>query len=67
MIAVVGQLIEKAGGMQGLISTLQQHGLGGAVQSWVGTGANEPVSGDGWARRCSSAAWVRWYRKRRAS
>lgn len=46
MIAVVGQLIEKAGGVQGLIGMLQQHGLGGAVQSWVGTGSNQPVSGD---------------------
>lgn len=46
MIGVAGQLIEKAGGVQGLISMLQQHGLGGAVQSWVGTGANQPVSGD---------------------
>ena len=46
LIAVAGQLIEKAGGVQGLVSMLQQHGLGGAVQSWVGTGANQPVSGD---------------------
>lgn len=46
MIAIAGQLIEKAGGVQGLISMLQQHGLGGAVQSWVGTGSNQPVSGD---------------------
>ena len=46
MIGVAGQLIEKAGGVQGLISMLQQHGLGGAVQSWVGTGANQPVTGD---------------------
>ncbi|WP_426702885.1 YidB family protein [Rhodanobacter sp. Col0626] len=46
MIAIAGQLIEKAGGVQGLISMLQQHGLGGAVQSWVGTGTNQPVSGD---------------------
>lgn len=45
LLGVVGQLIEKAGGMQGLIGMLQQHGLGGAVQSWVGTGANQPVSG----------------------
>ncbi len=45
LIGVVGQLIERAGGVQGLISMLQQHGLGGAVQSWVGTGANQPVSG----------------------
>lgn len=46
LIAVAGQLIEKAGGVQGLVSMLQQHGLGGTVQSWVGTGANQPVSGD---------------------
>lgn len=46
LIGVVGQLIERAGGVQGLISMLQQQGLGGAVQSWVGTGANQPVSGD---------------------
>ena len=46
LIGVAGQLIEKAGGVQGLISMLQQHGLGGAVQSWVGTGTNQPVSGD---------------------
>lgn len=46
LIAVAGQLIERAGGVQGLVSMLQQHGLGGAVQSWVGTGANQPVSGD---------------------
>lgn len=46
LIAIAGQLIEKAGGVQGLVSMLQQHGLGGAVQSWVGTGANESVSSD---------------------
>jgi uncharacterized protein YidB (DUF937 family) len=46
LIGVASQLIEKAGGVQGLVSMLQQHGLRGAVQSWVGTGANQPVSGD---------------------
>jgi uncharacterized protein YidB (DUF937 family) len=46
LIGVAGQLIQQAGGVEGLTSMLQQHGLGGAVQSWVGTGANQPVSGD---------------------
>lgn len=46
LIGVAAQLIEKAGGLQGLLGMLQQHGLGGAAQSWVGTGANQPVSGD---------------------
>lgn len=46
LISVAGALIQQAGGVQGLTSTLQQHGLGGAVQSWVGTGANQAISGD---------------------
>jgi uncharacterized protein YidB (DUF937 family) len=46
LIGIAGELIEKAGGVQGLLNMLQQHGLGGAAQSWVGTGANQPVSGD---------------------
>jgi uncharacterized protein YidB (DUF937 family) len=46
MIAMAGQLIQRAGGVQGLLAMLQQHGLGDAAQSWVGTGANQPVSGE---------------------
>lgn len=45
MLSIVGQLIEGAGGVQGLVAMLQPHGLAGAAQSWVGTGANESVSG----------------------
>ncbi|HEY9132545.1 MAG TPA: YidB family protein [Dyella sp.] len=44
LIAMAGELIDKAGGVQGLVSMLQQHGLGDAVQSWVGTGGNQAVS-----------------------
>lgn len=46
LVSVAGQLIQQAGGVQGLASMLQQHGLGDAVQSWVGTGANQQVSGE---------------------
>ncbi|WP_114238291.1 YidB family protein [Dyella sp. C9] len=46
LVSVAGQLIEKAGGIQGLVAMLQQHGLGEAAQSWVGTGANQAVSGE---------------------
>ncbi|RDS81081.1 DUF937 domain-containing protein [Dyella monticola] len=46
LVSVAGQLIQQAGGVQGLVSTLQQHGLGDAVQSWVGNGANQAISGD---------------------
>lgn len=46
LVSVAGQLIQQAGGVQGLASTLQQHGLGDAVQSWIGNGANQAISGD---------------------
>ena len=46
LIGVAGQLIQQAGGVQGLSNMLQQLGLGDAVQSWVGSGANQAVSGD---------------------
>ncbi len=46
LIALVGTLLNSAGGLQGLLAKLQSGGLGDAVQSWIGTGANQPVSGD---------------------
>lgn len=46
LVSVAGELIQQAGGVQGLASTLQQHGLGEAVQSWIGNGANQAISGD---------------------
>ena len=46
MATVVNGLIEKHGGVQGIISQLEQQGLGGTVRSWVGTGANQPITAD---------------------
>ena len=46
MVTVVNGLIEKHGGVQGLVKQFEQHGLGGTVRSWVGTGANESISPD---------------------
>ncbi|MGB6307193.1 MAG: YidB family protein [Steroidobacteraceae bacterium] len=46
MATVVNGLIEKHGGVQGIVSQLEQQGLGGTVRSWVGTGANQPISAD---------------------
>ena len=37
---------QKVGGIQGLSAMLERNGLGDVVRSWVGTGANLPVSGD---------------------
>jgi uncharacterized protein YidB (DUF937 family) len=46
MVTVVNGLIEKHGGIQGVISQLEQEGLGGTVRSWLGPGANLPISPD---------------------
>lgn len=46
VMALVAQLLQQAGGIEGLLAKLQAGGLGEAAQSWVGTGANQPVSGD---------------------
>jgi uncharacterized protein YidB (DUF937 family) len=46
LIALVSSVLASSGGLQGLLAKLQAGGLGDAVQSWVGTGANQPVSGD---------------------
>ena len=46
MATVVNSFIQKHGGVQGIVSQLQQRGLGETVKSWVGTGANQPITGD---------------------
>jgi len=43
-VSVVNRLIEKHGGVQGIVSQLQQNGLGETVKSWVGSGPNVPIS-----------------------
>lgn len=44
--ALIGSLLNapQLGGLQGLVQSFSQNGLGEIVQSWVGTGANLPVS-----------------------
>lgn len=44
MATVVNGLIEKHGGVQGIVSQLEQQGLGNTVRSWVGTGTNQPIT-----------------------
>jgi len=46
MATVVNGLIEKHGGVQGIVSQLEQQGLGGTVRSWVGNGANQPMTAE---------------------
>jgi uncharacterized protein YidB (DUF937 family) len=42
----LGGLLGGEGGLEGLVGQLQAGGLGDQVQSWVGTGPNQPVDPD---------------------
>ena len=44
MGAVLGAVQSHPGGMGGIVSAFEGAGLGGAAQSWLGGGANQPVS-----------------------
>jgi uncharacterized protein YidB (DUF937 family) len=44
MVSVVNGILEKHGGLQGVVSEFEKNGLGPTVKSWVGTGPNDPVS-----------------------
>ena len=44
MVTVVNGLIEKHGGVQGVVNQLQTQGLGATVNTWIAEGANAPVT-----------------------
>jgi uncharacterized protein YidB (DUF937 family) len=44
-VASLQMLVSSSGGLHGLTSKLASSGLGQQVQSWVGHGENQPVSG----------------------
>jgi uncharacterized protein YidB (DUF937 family) len=46
MVSVVSDILQKHGGLQGVVSEFERNGLGATVQSWVGTGPNQPISQD---------------------
>jgi len=46
MVSVINGILEQHGGLQGVVNQFEQNGLGSTIQSWVGTGANQPISPD---------------------
>ena len=46
MVSVVNNILEKHGGVQGVVNEFERNGLGATVRSWVGTGPNQPISAD---------------------
>lgn len=47
MTTALNQILEKHGGLQGVVSEFERNGLGPTVQSWVGRGPNQAISSDG--------------------
>jgi uncharacterized protein YidB (DUF937 family) len=46
MVSVLNNIVEKHGGLQGVVNEFEKNGLGATVKSWVGTGPNQPISPD---------------------
>jgi uncharacterized protein YidB (DUF937 family) len=46
MATVVNSFIQQHGGIQGIVAQFEKQGLGATVQSWIGTGPNQPISPD---------------------
>ena len=44
MVTVVNGLIEKHGGVKGIVDQFEKQGFGPTVQSWVGTGENQQIT-----------------------
>ena len=46
MVSVVSDIIDKHGGLNGVVNQFQQQGFGDTIKSWIGTGQNMPISPD---------------------
>lgn len=46
MLQLVMELLKQHGGLAGLLDLLKEHGLDRQVASWLGAGANLPVTGE---------------------
>jgi uncharacterized protein YidB (DUF937 family) len=44
MVSVVSGILEKHGGVQGVVNEFERNGFGATVNSWVGSGQNQPIS-----------------------
>jgi uncharacterized protein YidB (DUF937 family) len=44
VVSAVNSILEKHGGLQGVVNEFERNGLGATISSWVGTGPNQPIS-----------------------
>ncbi len=45
-VALVTKYVNQHGGLQGVVDQFQKQGLGGIVNSWIGTGENQAVTAE---------------------
>src|SRR3954452_3099932 len=43
LTTAIAELVQQKGGVDGIVTSLRDGGLGGAVDSWISTGDNQPV------------------------
>ena len=46
MVSVVSDVIDKHGGLSGVVNQFQRQGFGDTIKSWVSTGQNMPITPD---------------------
>lgn len=46
LATIAKDYIQKQGGLQAIAGQFDQHGLGDTIKSWIGTGANLPISAE---------------------
>ncbi len=44
LLGAITGLVNQVGGLEGLVSLFNQHGLGEIINSWIGAGENLPIS-----------------------
>jgi uncharacterized protein YidB (DUF937 family) len=44
MVSAVNGILERHGGLQGVVNEFEKNGLGPTISSWVGTGPNQAIS-----------------------
>ncbi|HTD30976.1 MAG TPA: YidB family protein, partial [Steroidobacteraceae bacterium] len=46
VVTAMNSLIQQHGGLQGVVTQLEQQGLGNTVRSWISSGPNQPISAE---------------------
>lgn len=44
LVEELGSLVERVGGLEGVLGRMERHGLGALAASWIGNGPNLPIS-----------------------